>query len=828
METVPTRIASRLDDPMSVYGPRDSASAYVNVRGKSPDTGILVGKVEQFNVGMYSALVSARTSKGDRFFVCQVGAFFVTPGFGYSDGIVLREGDRVIFSVTEPDRMRGIILARAPTAYSKDNKHPVKIKSDTQLERRTSFFGNDCYRKKSQVYDTPLKNPTDISTARYMNNRPTDIVPGEASLLNPHRAGILYNMYSTSLVGGGSHIKLFSLENRIRVVADSIIKYTLFGNDVEWHNRRYLSRERASCMYQEERLGMQEKEKSAFEECDYHDDFYFTKNKKKKQTLRPRIIEHEGYFGGLSAKYYLRPDPDSDDIRTMDETPDDPGVFRESVDPSGQYRVAFTGMLGFERVGRIPVPVRIKYPWSKDAKEPEAKALKEFEHDKNNPFYRQLELADRVAYDVKNSYARYDESKEEFYVPEESDLEEKLEDVYDKGFTDSTTVQLEKYDRRRSGIWQGEDGSIIFRDAWGSEIVMIGGNIQLSCAGNVEILPGKTALTLAGDDIVHKAHNSIDIEAANKDVRINGFKNVQILAGADDKNPGGVTIEAKGKSNPWDAKSANGGEELKSSGILLKSHDGTVVTDADKALIRAGSKISVVAGKDKISGGEGTISLSADTINEYGKSANIYTDTSSLTLGESAVLAGESVSVASIDNTIIATGSEVFVPMMMAPTQANIAETMKKQGQQQIKNLKDDELVSFQYSPEALKKMLFKFRSSKECGTDKSWEISDDVISGPGAFTLYQPFWVQVKDKFETLHDVTLGKFEDHESLWKDETGAPWPGKDALKEGKYAKLANDSPINLDDHGFNKKREDIKEKSEVTEVKLFDGYKIRED
>ena len=46
----------------------------------------------------------------------------------------------------------------------------------------------------------------------------------------------------------------------------------------------------------------------------------------------------------------------------------------------------------------------------------------------------------------------------------------------------------------------------------------------------VEILPGKSALTLAGDDIVQKSQNSIDIESADKDLRLNAFKNVQIMA----------------------------------------------------------------------------------------------------------------------------------------------------------------------------------------------------------------------------------------------------------------------------------------------------------
>lgn len=816
---IPTLIDAIVNDPMHTWGPRDSASAYTGSRNANYESIIKVGIVEQFNVGMYSALVSTH----DAHYVCFVGALNLSPGFGYSDDIVLREGDQVIFAVLDETQLAGVVLARKPTPYSVDQTHPVKVQSDTKLERRTHFFSHDCYRKMSPAYDIPLKNPLDISTARFMCNRPTDLVPGETGMLNPHRAGFLCNMYSTSMVGGGAHVRIYSIENRIRIVADSIIKHTLFGNEIEWHNRRYLSKERAVCMYQEERLGMKSKNQPAFVKSDYDTDGYFIKNKKKKQTLRNRILDHEGYFGNLDVKYCLRPDPDSEEPRTMDDKPKDPGVVRESIDPSGQYRLAFTGMLGLERIGRIPVPIRIKYPWPKDTKEPPAETLEEFQHDEENPYYRQLELADRVAYDLKNSYRRLDESEEEFYTPEEVDLEDKLKDIYDEGFTDSKTVKLEKYDKRRSGIWQGEDGSIIIRDAWGSEIVMIGGNIQLACAGNIEILPGKSALTLAGDDIIHKAQNSIDIEAADKDVRLNAFKNVQIMAGADESNPGGITLESKGKAYPWDAKSPKGGEAVRSTGILFKAHEGNIVTDTENLILRSSQTVSLTAGKEKLEGGGGSIYVSADNVYCHGETVNLNTNSSTLHLSESALLIGQSVIAAGTENTAIFKGTDILVPLIWAPIQTDIGNDIMSGLQPLIKILVNEKMVARGYTTEKLEKMMFKFRNSQECDTEKAWEIESS-----NAFTLYEPFWVQIKTKFETLKSVTTKDFEDHPDAWGGDIGNPWPGKDAVNEAKYAKLANDEPINLDDDGFNKPRKEVQKESPVTEVNLFpSGYKIRD-
>jgi len=798
--------------PFKAFGPGDPESAMIDFANKAKFSPIKGGTVSQFNVGLYSASVYSEGTT----YVCYLGAQNVTHGFGYSDINILREGDEVIFVVTEPYERVGMILARRPALYSEDGKHSPSVQSKTDLERRTDFFSDDCYRKKASAYSTPLDNIDDTSTRVYTNNRPTDMVPGETGILNQHRCGFIGGMYSTSLVGGGAHIRLFSLENRIRIVADSIFKCTIVGNENEWHNRRYLSRERSACLYQEERLGMSSKDQNPFEKADYHEDGYFTKNKKERQTARPRILEQEGYYANLSTRYCMRPDRDLSDPRTMDAEAKDAGVARESIDPSGQYRLAVTGMLGLERVGRIPVPSRIKYPWQKEVEEPEASALTEFKHDESHPYYRQLEHADRVAYDLKNSYARLDEEKNEFYTPEESDLSGKLKDIYDPGFTESQTVKLEKYDKRRSGIWQGEDGSIILRDAWGSEIVMIGGNIQISCAGNVETLPGKSALTLAGDDIIHKAQNSVDIESADKDVRINGYNNVQILAGVPDEHTGGITIEASSSAYPWDAESVDGGEAVKSTGILLKSKEGAIVTDTKNMVLRAREMLSLVSGEEDL---DGQMFITAKGgIYSYSESTIAVSNDSALVISDGfAGLGGPSALVEGSEGAMVINGGQIPMLWFDAGIDAifePLAETMS--------GLMDDEATAAEgYTIEKLDKMYFRFRNTEECGTDKAWELDNS-----GDFTLYEPFWHQVQTKFETLKSATPKGFEDHKSEWSvSKAKNPWPGTEAVSSGKYAKLQN-GPENIDSEGLNKARTKVVDRSSVTEVALFPGYQIR--
>lgn len=800
--------AALREGALAAYGQSDAGNAGLYGANIPTSSSVRYGKIVQFNVGFYSALVADDESQNK--YVCLIGAQNVTPGFGYSDATLLREGDEVIFMLIDPEHdLEGMILARKPTLYSKNKDQSQTIESKTNYERRTHFHSNETYSLRQMPYQKPFEDEHDTSTKVATSSRPTDLVPGEFGTLNQHHCGFLGGMYSMTVSGGRAQIRLSAFENRIRIIADSIVKHTLCGNYSASHNRRYLSEERTDCLYQEERLGLKSKETPAFTEggdgC-YHDSpyYYFTKNREQRQTARYRLLEHRGFYGGLSAKYALRPDPD-EEVRTLDQESKDAGVARESLDPSGQYRLATAGMLGFERYGRIPVPVRQKNIWEKDVEEPEAKALEPFQHNEEHPYYRQLELSDRVAWDIRNSYARYEEKKSGFYVPEEEDLEGKLKDKYDEGFTDSETVKLEKYDKRRSGIWQGEDGSIILRDAWGSEIVMIGGNIQLSCAGNVMVMPGRSSVTIAGDDIVQKAQSSIDIHAAKKDVRIDGRQNVQIMGGSDD-NPGGITLEARGEGGPWEAQ--DGGEATKSSGILLKSAEGAIVTDTKSLVLRSDEQTTVAAGKN-LDGTDGHVFITAGSL--YGTGDQIIfaneqaaigiTGGTGYVVGNSAILAGTS-------NAILISGGKTPVPLKWEDV-GDIASTILGSTGPMVNMLRKEEAVARGFTAEKLEKMIFKFRSSEECRTDRPLEVD-----GTGDFTIYEPFWSQVHSKFETLKGkVQTEILEDCTNWQSSERGCPWPGKEAATSAKYAKLTN-GPVNMTDEGLNKSRKEIQPRTDI--------------
>lgn len=88
-----------------------------------------------------------------------------------------------------------------------------------------------------------------------------------------------------------------------------------------------------------------------------------------------------------------------------------------------------------------------------------------------------------------------------------------------------------------------EDGTVLITDGWGSEIRMHSGNIDLRCAGDISMHPGRNLIVWAGHDAVIKAHDCVDLTAANGDLRTKAERNSHHLAG--NSGCGGFLFEAK-------------------------------------------------------------------------------------------------------------------------------------------------------------------------------------------------------------------------------------------------------------------------------------------
>lgn len=146
-----------------------------------------------------------------------------------------------------------------------------------------------------------------------------------------------------------------------------------------------------------------------------------------------------------------------------------------------------------------------------------------------------------------------------------------------------------KFYSTSAGIDVMPDGSITITDAWGSQIIMTGGNIVLSCPGDIYRLPGRNDVVLAPGDAIIRAKNDVDVSAGHGDVRIKSEVNTSILAGNSGK--GGVLIESRGL-NPVLTTAA--GKQAVHGGIALKSAT-DIVEIAEGGVKRNAAQIADIA-----------------------------------------------------------------------------------------------------------------------------------------------------------------------------------------------------------------------------------------
>lgn len=123
-----------------------------------------------------------------------------------------------------------------------------------------------------------------------------------------------------------------------------------------------------------------------------------------------------------------------------------------------------------------------------------------------------------------------------------------------------------------------DDGSILLRDGWGSEVRMGGGNVELRAAGDVRLHTGRSVIAWGGYDVVLKAHNSVDVSAAQGDFRTKAARNSHHVTGA--SGYGGFHFESQSQCPAHNY--TDPGQGAVSSGFVIRCPDSTVdVTAAD-------------------------------------------------------------------------------------------------------------------------------------------------------------------------------------------------------------------------------------------------------
>ena len=150
-----------------------------------------------------------------------------------------------------------------------------------------------------------------------------------------------------------------------------------------------------------------------------------------------------------------------------------------------------------------------------------------------------------------------------------------LASTYTFGVPDAFDIDVDhntrsRYYCSRSAVELLPDGSIAIEDGYGSGIYMSGGNVRITCAGDILRQSGRSDIAIAGDDVVLRAGSSIDVTAALGDVRLKAERNLHMLGGRGGE--GGILLESKTGpiSQPAGYFDTRKGEDALTAGIVMR------------------------------------------------------------------------------------------------------------------------------------------------------------------------------------------------------------------------------------------------------------------
>lgn len=146
------------------------------------------------------------------------------------------------------------------------------------------------------------------------------------------------------------------------------------------------------------------------------------------------------------------------------------------------------------------------------------------------------------------------------------------------------------------------DGAIVIAGPHGEEIRMVGGSIEISCPGDIQLRPGRNLISLAGRSTAIRSKEDIDVSSTDADVRLKAEKNTMILAG-NGKSEGNLIIENKSSVEK---------------GIVLRSAGGINLLSVEDLYLRSGAdgsarNVIIDAGSE----GSGDVCISSERMGVF-------------------------------------------------------------------------------------------------------------------------------------------------------------------------------------------------------------------
>ena len=356
-----------------------------------------------------------------------------------------------------------------------------------------------------------------------------------------------------------------------------------------------------------------------------------------------RIMEMGGWLGQGKLTQVMSPRKDETYMEYNKDSKEKHAVARTQVDVAGRIALSSAKGISITKDGCIPAFTRRYRP-------------DEIHEDKGDSYYNYFHTALTLPKEIKNKeaysnsmqsaigiqdYHGYNKNwnevfqiayhTDDYQFPEESAMQHKSiaapdyktlsgsyllpeEQTYSLDIDDNRNYK--EYTQNEAGIHILPSGGIVIYDGAGSEIRFVNGQLTISCAGDINIKPGRNLHLWAGKDIIARSNKTTDISSSNGSVRVKAEENLELLGANNGSSKHGIILESKSTGVTYDFSSL--GDDIQTNGIVLKAKNSPVALVGDIAYIRCGDGTNPGKGVVLDAGkGEMNITCLAKNIQEY-------------------------------------------------------------------------------------------------------------------------------------------------------------------------------------------------------------------
>ena len=433
-----------------------------------------------------------------------------------------------------------VIIGQIPMIESQNNH------ASSSLPNKTILGAADALVKKVHAYG----HGTHITKSVVLNNNtPTDTLAGEKVISNEF--GVMVGLFKLMSVLRGSElaqVQCHFLDDLVRIISHNFQHYSALGQLSVSHDGKGINLEVGATHRPSESVGSASSQPGLVvdntEVTDAsvpHTQWYgmapvvdaegnpvLDNNDNTIDDEQLNMLERMklfvGKLGGFVNFMLTKPSDETHSLSGTPTTVPDTGLLQVKANLDGTLVVRSVAGIHLEKTNWIRVPQRIRTP-----EDPTGDDGSTINYDKKDAYefdntytYRDiaclyyLQLRDYLAYINENvGYSDFKKHAKDFNVNDDRTKETPLTNIT---YVDPETGA--KYNNSRSWVSLMPNGGISLSDAWGSAIVMEGGNIYIQPAKDLVVQPNRHLIAKVGGSTSIATRKEVDISSTEGGLRV--------------------------------------------------------------------------------------------------------------------------------------------------------------------------------------------------------------------------------------------------------------------------------------------------------------------